>query len=157
MYIDDNSSYANVLESYMIAEEGIFGKFKEMKATKAKIAAKKEELSSLPPMEIAKKIVNAVINGNAYTNGLATGSEAESQINIMYRDFVNNPGKINPTISQKVTISGIPCILCTRKNKKTGNEEFQLVAVPYITKNNKVDVDVISLHFGAQMLVNMGI
>lgn len=146
-------------EKYMIAEEGIFSRFKESKAKKAKIASIEEELKSMDPKKAAEKIISAV---KAYSkspegqkNGYTIASDANSiqALRTMSYNYQAQPGMINPTTSELTTISGVKCIFVTRKSKETDEPVFTQLVIPVIY-NGKPTQDVISRHSGAMVIAN---
>ena len=147
------NNYADVLESYIIddiAEEGLFSKLKERKANKAKLNAIKEELKQKTPDEIA----NIAISNAKFAEGVGfdTSSEAQSQIEIMLKEYRANPGKINPTTSVKKAINGIPVILVTQPGKTNDDPfRFSQIVVP-LNVRGKVDCDVWTLNVIAGFL-----
>lgn len=159
-------------KAYMIAEEGLFDKLKENKRlreeNKQKLEATIAELKSLSPEEVATRCIKA-LNSKNLSNGLSMISkepEAKQLVQNENEIYQKNPGKINPTTTKMTTIAGFPVLVVTRKNKKTGEEEFAqvLYAIKFLKDFNyagkilkragEFDVDVVSGYTQVAKILN---
>ena len=137
------------LEKYMIAEEGLFTKLREARASEKALKEIRSKILNMDPTAVAKLVVKCLKNFENSTDGkkinyqLAKDEESERQIRMMSYEYRANPGVINPTKSELVNINGFKCILATRTDKSSGRTEFMQLVAPVIA-NGKRQQEVIS-------------